>query len=116
MQIRHLSNLGYWSKEIYNRFCHYKEKSLPIDCEEKPLDLVLLIDTSGKQANRLGDKKTVLKKFIFNLINQFKDKTKLRLSVCLFGNYRDGQTLPLFSFDDTLSEKNVAEKLKDFKW
>jgi len=101
---------------VYQRFCQYKDDA-PKEClKESKLDLTLLIDTSGKQVSRLGDKKRNLENFIRKLFGEFENKELLKLSVVLFGDYRSGQVQELISPAEHLTEEQLDEKLKDFKW
>ena len=88
-------------------------------CDLTPsVDLHLLIDTSGKQVNRLGDKKKILMKFVKNLYAKFSDKSKVDFKVTVFGDYEAGEASDLVELEDgeKLSDDLLKDKLDAFQW
>ena len=115
--IKNSVNSLFWSQKLFRKFCKHADDLQDVPCEkQEPLHLTLLIDTSGKQVNRLGDKKKVLISFITKLFAKFENKDLLKMSIVLFGDYRSGQVSNLISPAEYLTEKVLQQKLKDFKW
>ena len=117
LHIKSKANTPHWSKEIYHRFCRYSNDDTSNTCEkESPLDLTILIDTSGKQVTRLGDKKKIIIEFIQNLFGKFENKELLKLSIVLFGDYRSGEVMDVISPAEQLTKDSLLMKLRSFKW
>ena len=118
IRIRNKENLGFWAEELYHRICFYSHDSMT-SCDLTPsVDLHLLIDTSGKQVNRLGDKKKILMKFVKNLYAKFSDKSKVDFKVTVFGDYEAGEASDLVELEDgeKLSDDLLKDKLDAFQW
>ena len=78
--------------------------------------MTLLIDTSGKQVSRQGDKKKVLGEFVTKLFKQFQERDLLRIRVVLFGDYRNGQVSEIISPEENLNEQILQQKMQSMKW
>ena len=118
IKIRNKANLGFWAEELYHRLCYYSQNAMS-SCDSQPsVDLHLLIDTSGKQVNRLGDKRKILLKFVKNLYAKFTDKSTIGFKVTVFGDFAAGEGSDLVELEEgeRLTDEVLREKLNNFQW